>query len=908
VAAKTKSVGGKELPASAFAYVGDANDISTWHLPIPDAAHLRDALARFGQTELPAAAKSRVMKRLISAAKKFGVDASGFAGEHGMKASEAVDECSFEELQTALQEALLEKFGRDDNGWRQYGLCETFPDYLIAQGPDGELYRITYTVGADEEDITLGDPEEVETAYVPVAESAKFLTAEAATTDEGWAWPVQVMQAGQAFGRVEGANGAPHYFPAEIVAQVAQAVNGVRFRRRHPQNGDGANEPELTAGWMSDGRMVGSTALAKVNLLKSETDIRSKLMAAREAGKLDLFSVSINAYFGFKGSKIDGKPALVATSLQKFIGLDMCAEPGAGGKFLQVAASHDVVAEISALQKKAMKKKPLAFEVDSIRVSPGPISVRGRESGGPSGAGRNQGGTSMRDSILKVLEALRRIDAGRASELAKEFETCPEDKQFEFFAKVSEAVSEKLPAAVLSDAATGRTVADMLVDAAKSALGSQNNSVMLRAQEALADAKKITFAGTLERKLTESKLPMPAQTIVRKHFDGVVADDKTVDGFIASVRESFAAFSAVGTHTGSIEVGRNSQDKIQGAMDAMLGVKEALKDRNVKPFRGLRDAYALCTGDRELTFGSGGFFRVSESIATTDFPNILLNSLTKKLLQDYMEFQIVPGLERLYTTTRLTDYKPQDRVRLGYLGDLPTVAEAGPYVELTKPTDEKITYTIGKKGGLLTISEETIRNDDLNKIAQFPNRLARAGRHTLAQFVTNFFITNPAYDPDGLTWFHATHANTGVTALSSAELDVRAIALAKQSEKDSTNRLGLTLDWIMIPIDLRPAAMQINRNMLATNNWYNKFGDKEDNIIVNPLLVDTNDWYGGSMPANAPLLEIGFLDGYETPQIFLANLPTQGTQFTNDQLQYKVKFVFGGKPIDFRSVFKEVVP
>jgi len=62
VATKTKSVGGKEYPASAFAYVGDANDISTWHLPIPDADHLRDALARFGQTELPAAAKSRVAK------------------------------------------------------------------------------------------------------------------------------------------------------------------------------------------------------------------------------------------------------------------------------------------------------------------------------------------------------------------------------------------------------------------------------------------------------------------------------------------------------------------------------------------------------------------------------------------------------------------------------------------------------------------------------------------------------------------------------------------------------------------------------------------------------------------------------------------------------------------------------
>ena len=356
------------------------------------------------------------------------------------------------------------------------------------------------------------------------------------------------------------------------------------------------------------------------------------------------------------------------------------------------------------------------------------------------------------------------------------------------------------------------------------------------------------------------------------------------------------------------QVGRNSQDKIQLATDALFGVREALADRNVRPFRGLRELYGYCTGDFDLSLlDSGGLYRTSEAIATTDLPNILLNSLTKKLIQDYVEFQIVPGLERLYTTTRLTDYKPQDRVRLGYLSDLPTVAEAGPYTELTKPTDEKITYTIVKKGGLITISEETIRNDDLGKVMQMAQRLARAARHTLATFVTNFFITPPNYDPDGLAWFHATHANLGSTALASAELDARAIALAKQTEKDSGNRLGLTLDWIMIPPDLRPTAMQINRNMTGTNNWYNKFGDNEQNIIVNPLLTDVTDWYGGSFPSSAPSLEIGFLDGYETPQIFLANMPTQGTQFTNDQLQFKVKFVFGGKPIDFRGVFKEVV-
>jgi hypothetical protein len=163
--------------------------------------------------------------------------------------------------------------------------------------------------------------------------------AEAADSSDGWKWPVQVLQAGWAHGVVEGHGGEAHYYSPEAVAQVAEAVNGARFRRRHTKanEGDGADMPELTAGWVSDGRLEGSTVLANVNLLHSESGLRSTLLAAQEAGKMHLFSVSIMAYFHFKKSRIEGRPALLATDLGKFCGLDLCAEPGAGGKFLSAS-------------------------------------------------------------------------------------------------------------------------------------------------------------------------------------------------------------------------------------------------------------------------------------------------------------------------------------------------------------------------------------------------------------------------------------------------------------------------------------------------------------------------------------------------------------------------------------------
>lgn len=399
------------------------------------------------------------------------------------------------------------------------------------------------------------------------------------------------------------------------------------------------------------------------------------------------------------------------------------------------------------------------------------------------------------------------------------------------------------------------------------------------------------------------------------HLSGRVVTEAEVEAEITRTRTAFAAFSNVGRVTGGgIVAGLDSTDKVQMALDRLLGVKKA-QESGVQAFRGIKDAYMFITGDRDLSFASGGFYRTSQTesaISTSDFPNILLNSMTKRLLQDYAEVGM-GGLDQVFTTSPINDYKTQDRVRMGYMGDLPTVLEAGDYVELAKPTDEKISYAVGKVGGLLTISEETIRNDDLGKIAAFPTRLARSGRRTLKQFITTFFSSNPNYDVDTTAWFHSNHGNLGAAVLSAASLNAAELALSKQTEKDSSKRLGLPLSWLMIPVDLKASALQLNNNDDGTNPWFRRFGEPDPatglppRIIVNELLTDTNDWYCGCPIADAPCVEIGFLDNVQTPQIYLANQPTVGLMLSNDQIVYKVKMVFGGDIIDYRGAYKAVV-
>jgi hypothetical protein len=398
--------------------------------------------------------------------------------------------------------------------------------------------------------------------------------------------------------------------------------------------------------------------------------------------------------------------------------------------------------------------------------------------------------------------------------------------------------------------------------------------------------------------------------LIREHFAAVEGNETSLATQIVSVREAFAAANNSGRVSGIALVSIDSADKATIAMDRMLGVK-GHEASGVIAFRGIREAYSFITGDLDLsklrTNGATFFTRVSEAVSTTDFPNLLLNSMTKRLLQDYAELGI-DGLDILYTRANVDSYKLQDRVRDGYFPELAAVAEGGPYTEIAKPTDERVNYAVGNYGNLLTISEQTIRNDDLGAVARFPGRLARAGRKTLKRFITAYFLNNPNYQADAVAWFHAAHANLSATALSQDALIAAEIALFTQTEKDSGEQLGLTLDWIMVPIQLKALAIQINQtNTAGANGFYQRFGANNERIIVNEMLTDDNDWCYGTMPINAPFLEIGFLDGLEQPQIFLANNPVVGTQFTNDQLQYKVKHVFGGAIIDFRGVGKQVV-
>lgn len=61
-----------DLDDSDFAYIDRQNER---HLPIPDEAHVRNAIARFSQTRFESeAAKKKAADQILQAAQKYGIE------------------------------------------------------------------------------------------------------------------------------------------------------------------------------------------------------------------------------------------------------------------------------------------------------------------------------------------------------------------------------------------------------------------------------------------------------------------------------------------------------------------------------------------------------------------------------------------------------------------------------------------------------------------------------------------------------------------------------------------------------------------------------------------------------------------------------------------------------------------
>jgi hypothetical protein len=369
-----------------------------------------------------------------------------------------------------------------------------------------------------------------------------------------------------------------------------------------------------------------------------------------------------------------------------------------------------------------------------------------------------------------------------------------------------------------------------------------------------------------------------------------------------------------------IQMGMTGLEQVEAALDAMLS---GVRPRDgIKPLSGVRELYNLLSGDYEMR----GIFQSERvylaNVNSSTMAGLVANAMNKRLINLFQEYPQWWG-----PAVTIEDFNSLQDVRwitLGGVGELPTVSEGAAYTELTWD-DQTETDSFVKKGGYLGLTIEAIDKDDTGKLRAAPRALAQAAWLTLGKAISAIFTDSSGVGPtmsDSVALFNlASHGNLGSSALAPASWRATKIAMMKQTEVNSGERLGvLTRPYLLwVPVDLEDYAAEIlgsdGMPDIADNNVNPdaegetrtaRLQNARKRIIACPLWTDTDNWAAQADPRLYPSIGLGYRYG-RTPEIFSVASPTAGLMFTNDTLPVKVRYFFAVGPTDYRGLYKHNV-
>jgi hypothetical protein len=746
-------------------------------------------------------------------------------------------------------------------------------------------------------------PTEAEVFYTNIIEALDFTGAQPAEPT-GATWDVRVIKFGRSMNGFYWAKEAGEkLLPFLVSAPVGMYADakGV-LGHASEKSVEVANGPLVRniVGDLQSPRLESDGVYASLHVHEDAAWLKQKLLGLAHRGVVDkVLGLSVDTLAGYVPVQLREGAAKAITEIKRLFSVDIVTRPSADGRF--------------------------------IRATAGPLLT-------------GEGQLMNREQLIALIQAHRpALLQGRVVESLT-------DEQLT--ALVTEALKEPVTIPTAAPAAP-----DPEMDRKLSTLTALEQRLAVReSRERVAEAVDAT------------ELPDPVKAKVKKGFAGRVVEQAEIDAAVQEEIETWAKLTESGKVTGlgagKVAVGAAPRDKIQAGLDLLFGVTreslaeklkssplsagavsrimegykgsaEAAKDPGLK-FKGLADAYVQMTGDTEIT-GHLPAHRVKESatvVLSTDWAQALGDTLYRRLLSTYAEVQYNERSISRFSSAK--DFREKHIVHLGYFADLAAVAQDAVYDGITNPTDDEVKFAVTKRGGLFSVTLETIKNDDIRSVQETVDRLGRAARRTLAAFIWNFWSQNgttsaeagvgATFDVDSVRWFNTmsgvgSHSNYGTTALTSdstgaAEVMALITRLGKMKEKDSSKALGLPMLqtlWLDVPIDLWSVANLLNRtpsfSTTVANPIYQMFGLQNERINANALFSDATDW-GVHVDPNVggrESLEVSFLDGREEPELFTSDQPTQGALFTNDRISYKIRHIYGGDLIDVVGACKNIV-
>ena len=476
----------------------------------------------------------------------------------------------------------------------------------------------------------------------------------------------------------------------------------------------------------------------------------------------------------------------------------------------------------------------------------------------------------------------------------------------------------------------GEVTSAPVVPAVQPAPVADNSAAFAAMQAQIDEVTKRASRAELQVSLSRSGLSADGQEIILEAFDsGVPADrvnklierQRSVEAKLNEGRVVQGIVPAAGARVSSMLDG---VDQITLALEALMNGTRP--EKGVAPLQGIREAYIKLSGDHEMT----GVFQPQNvtlaAVTTATMPYIMANVLNKRVIQ---MFNIYPRwYEKIVQSEDFPNLQDRRWHKIGGIGEMPTVAEGATYTE-TEWAEDYETAGWTKKGHYIGLTLEAMDKDDTGKLRMAPQALAQSAYLTLCKDVARLFTTNSHAGPvmrDTKAWFHADHGNLGTSAFSLSSLKATRLAMRKQTEIGSGERLvgGLNKPkYYLIPADLEDTALEILSSRLdpaegsvTAHNKNNIFAEGEDasarmaaareKLIVVDYWTDTNNWAAIADPNLFPSIGLGYRFG-RTPEVFSVSDPNSGLMFTNDVMPIKVRWFYSLGIIDHRGVYKHNV-
>jgi hypothetical protein len=788
---------------------------------------------------------------------------------------------------------------------------EVFDGYVILDAGSDGMFKVGYQ---EKESKIEFDPRDkwskVEIEYAPVKASADLslmvasMLRAASSGDgqpKGTSWDVTIIKAG------ETQTNPPVWVTTEALEASKSVFNGAKVYAVNEGDRNGhksdANKKVIreVVGVLENPYVDGNELKATLCILPSEQWLRDNLLFLESKNQLHVYQLSVDSIIATEKKNVPelGRDAMVMKKIFR-ADLDIVSEAAAGGKFNKLLASKQTyTGDFTMLKNKLMTLFLLVYpqflaskNIDVVKIDENELFTHLLAADKAQPRLKLPDGMQLDENGEKLLD--QRISAFRAAAERGAIVVVPPDPN-----KVTD---------------------DKNKDAA-----SEFQAALDPIQKEIKELRLQACAGILAEKLVKSCLPQHLQTSIEKRWKEKLFTSVEIDEDIKSIREMLAPFVQPGVNNRGMDIqpGADEVDKFQAALDGFfLTSSQALKPvqagtdeykkllGGVDPFRSIKEAYITFTGDTNVTGRLPKNSRFMASLSTTDWANILANTLNRRMARDYVQLGL--DLWRMCVDIiPLRDFKEQTRVRFGGYPNLAIVGQRDPYPALASPSDEKATYTPAKRGGTEDITREMILNDDVGSIQKIPTRMARAAGQTLHEFVFDFL--RPAVNPtiyDNVALFHSDHSNTGTAALAADGVALAAarLRMKKQTMLSNNKRLGIRAGCLLVPSDLETIAYGL---LTPAFNKYNQVPEFLQQIGIQPMVVDywtdATDWVLCARREDLVGLEIGFINGQETPEIFVSDMPNVGSPFTNDVNTFKIRHEYGGAVTDYRAFDGSIV-